>query len=160
MNSKSAPFHDLHVQTTRGNDMSAKSGKRNILQRILGLPATPKPANPQCWSYAQGLLSIDLALAPELASPGGALRFEGSGLPKRILVFMADDEKYYALHNRCTHLGHRRLDPVPEENKVQCCSVGQSSYDLQGNNLSGPARHPIQTYDVRVENNSLLIEVS
>ncbi|MBW1818246.1 MAG: Rieske (2Fe-2S) protein, partial [Deltaproteobacteria bacterium] len=82
-----------------------KFNKRNIFQRFLGIPVTLKPGNPKCWNYAGGKLTIDLNQAPELKQAGGALRFEGGGLPARVLVMREDDDGFRALQNRCTHMG-------------------------------------------------------
>jgi len=133
--------------------------KRNIFQRILGLPKTSKPANPDCWHYFEGKLTIDLSKAPELKNKGSAIRLEGNHLPVRILVMTGDDGNYHAFHNRCTHLGHRRLDPVPGTGTVQCCSVNKSTYDLNGKNLYGPAPEPIQVFPVDGDGEHLTIMI-
>ena len=101
--------------------MEVKFLQRNIFQRILGLPATAKPQDADCWSYADGKLTLDLKRVPELEKPGGAIRLEGRNLPERILVIFGEDEKFYVFRNRCTHVGHRRLDPVPGTKTIQCC---------------------------------------
>ncbi len=139
--------------------MTGRAPTRNILQRLLGIPATPKPANPDCWSYSQGTLYIDLQKAPELQAKGGALRLEGRNLPSRVLVLCDMDGNYHALHNRCTHMGHRRLDPWPENATVHCCSVSKSSYDLEGNNISGPASKPIKKFPITAGNEQLSIQL-
>ena len=95
--------------------MTIKFLNRSFFQRIFGLPATQKPLDPQCWSFSDGKITIDLKRATELKKPGGALRLEGNGLPMRVLVIRGDDGKFHAFHNRCTHMGHRRLDPVLEQ---------------------------------------------
>ena len=66
--------------------MDIKFLKRSFLQRLLGISATAKPGIQDCWNYVDGKLIVDLGKAPELKKPGGALRFEGKNLPKRILV--------------------------------------------------------------------------
>ena len=105
--------------------MGIKFLKRSFFQRLLGISATTKPGIDDCWNYAEGKLTIDLDKAVELKIPGGAIRFEGKGLPERVLVVSGEDGDYRAFHNRCTHLGHRRLDPVPGTSTVQCCSINK-----------------------------------
>lgn len=139
--------------------MQIKFLKRNIFQRILGLPASSKPANPDCWQFSNGQLTIDLSRAPELEAKGGAIRLEGGNLPLRVLVISDDDGKYHAYHNRCTHFGHRRLDPVPGTATVQCCSINKSTYDLNGKNIYGPAPHDIDTFATTVEGQKLNIAI-
>ncbi len=140
--------------------MEKKFIKRSFFQRLLGIPATTKPGAEDCWSYASGKMTIDLGKAPELKKNGGALRFEGKDLPKRVLVVCGEDGEYRAYHNRCTHLGHRRLDPVPGTDTVQCCSVNKSTYDSNGNKVFGPAPRPIARFPVEKEQDKLTVSIS
>jgi nitrite reductase/ring-hydroxylating ferredoxin subunit len=140
--------------------MAVKFLKRNIFQRILGIPATSKPKDPRCWSYSDGKLTIDLKKATELASSGGALRLEGDNLPVRLLVVLGEDGQFHAFQNRCTHLGHRRLDPVPGTNTVQCCSVNKSTYEYNGKTIHGPAPNPVITYPAEVDGETLVVTLS
>ena len=107
--------------------MTVQFLNRGFFQRIFGLPATQKPLDPQCWSFSDGKIMIDLKRATELKKPGGALRLEGGELSMRVLVIRGDDGKFHAFLNRCTHIGHRRLDPVLGTGSIQCCSVGKST---------------------------------
>jgi nitrite reductase/ring-hydroxylating ferredoxin subunit len=134
--------------------------KRNIFQRIFGIPATKMPQVPDCWSYSDGRLTIDLGKAPELENQGGALRCEGGNLPVRVLVVRGDESRFYAYRNRCTHLGHRRLDPVPGTDTVQCCSVNKSTFDLKGQNIHGPAPKPIDSFPVENQGDRLVVTIS
>jgi nitrite reductase/ring-hydroxylating ferredoxin subunit len=134
--------------------------KRSFFQRLLGISATDKPGIEACWTYAQGKLIINLDQAVELKTPGNAMRFEGKTLPKRVLVVCTEDGAYRAFHNRCTHLGHRRLDPVPGTDTVQCCSINKSTYDSGGNKIFGPAPHPITLYPVKKEQETLIVSVN
>ena len=139
--------------------MEIKFLKRNIFQRILGLPQTAKPANPDSWHYSEGNLTVDLKKTPELKNKNGAVRFEGSNLPVRILLLAGEAGNYHAFHNRCSHFGHRRLDPVPETDTVQCCSVNKSTYDLTGNKIYGPAPEPIKVFPVSKYDDKLTIVI-
>ena len=140
--------------------MSVKVLERKWYHRILGIPATRGPGNPGCWSYSDGTLRIDLKGAFELKERGGALRFEGGGLPGRVLVVHGEDDQFRAFENRCTHLGHRRLDPVPGTNTVQCCSVNKSTYDVEGRKIFGPTPRPIAVYPARMEGDHLIVSVA
>lgn len=139
--------------------MTVKFLNRGFFQRILGVSATPKPSNPQCWSFSDGKITIDLKRAAELKKPGGALRLEGDDLPMRMLVIRGDDGKFHAFHNRCTHIGHRRLDPVPGTGTVQCCSVGKSTYTYDGKKVYGPPTGAIATFKIEVEGDRLIVYV-
>lgn len=146
--------------TEISKELDIKFLKRSIFQRLLGISATTKPELADCWNYADGKLTIDLSEASELKIPGGAIRFEGKNLPKRVLVVRGEDGEYRAFHNRCTHLGHRRLDPVPGTDTVQCCSVNKSTYDAGGNKIFGPTPHPITRYPVEKDQEKLVVSIS
>jgi nitrite reductase/ring-hydroxylating ferredoxin subunit len=137
--------------------MAPKFLQRNIFQRLFGIPATPRPGNPGCWQYAKGRLNIDLDKTPELAKPGGALRFEGDPLPVRVLLVHGEDGRLRAFHNRCSHVGHRRLDYVPGSETVQCCSVSKSTYGYDGSVLYGPAPEAITVYPLEIEGRRLTV---
>ena len=146
--------------TQRSKTMEIKFLKRSFFQRLLGKPVTSGPKDPNCWSYSEGKLSIDLKNAPELEKPGGALRFEGGDLPVRVLVFLGEEKKYHAFRNRCTHMGHRRLDPVPGTDTVQCCSINKSTYDYEGRKIYGPAPDPIINYTTTLDGDRLVVTIS
>ena len=138
--------------------MAEQSLKRNIFQRIFGISATALPQDPDCWTYADGRVQIDLDRAPELARPGGAVRLEKKDLPERVLVVHGDDGTFHAFANRCRHMG-RRLDPVPGTETVQCCSVSKSTYDYQGKMLTGAAKGPVAVYAVAADDGKLTIRL-
>jgi nitrite reductase/ring-hydroxylating ferredoxin subunit len=133
--------------------------KRNIFQRVFGVPATPLPKDRGCWSYSDGRLTVDLARAPELQEAGGALRCEGGGLPGRVLIVRGEGGEFRAFRNRCTHMGHRRLDPLPGTTMVQCCSVGKSTYHADGAKVYGPAPEPIVTYSTESQGDRLIVTI-
>ncbi len=132
-------------------------GIAEIFKRLFGICRTQPPANGACWRMVNGNVEIDLSRAPELREANGTIRIEGKPLPERLLVFRGEDGQYHALPNRCTHVGHRRLDPLPGRNCVQCCSVGQSVFDYQGNRISGSALKPIRPLAVREQDGTLVI---
>jgi len=134
--------------------------QRNIWQRLLGLPATPKPSDSECWAFSDGKIVIDLGAAPELQKPGGALRLEGKGLPLRLLVLHGEDGGFHAFRNRCTHLGHRRVDPVPGTRTIQCCSVNKSTYSYDGMTIRGPAPRPLTAYPTTLDGQRLVIKLA
>ncbi len=140
--------------------MAIKSVNRSFVQRILGKPATEMPKVSDCWSYEAGKITINLTKSHELQVPGGALRLEGGNLPVRVLVVYGEDGQYHAYHNRCTHIGHRRLDPVPGTNTVQCCSLNKSTFDSGGEKIHGPAGHPIKSFPVEQDQNKLIVLIS
>ncbi len=139
--------------------MSIRFLKRSFFLRLLGISATTKPGKDDCWDYTDGKLTINLEKAMELKTPGGAIRCEGKNLPERVLVVCGEGGDYRAFHNRCTHLGHRRLDPVPGTDTVQCCSINKSTYDSDGNKIFGPTPHPIRRFPVEKNQKELIIRI-
>ena len=139
--------------------MANETLSRNIFQRILGICATKPPVDDSCWSYENGKLTVDLSRTPELSQPNGAIRLEKTGnLPERVLVFKDTDDQYHAFRNQCPH-AKRRLDPFPGTPKVQCCSIGKSTFDYDGKVLSGMAGGDVRTYPVSLEDGKLIIKL-
>jgi len=135
-----------------------KTLDRNIFQRLFGLCATKLPSDPQCWTVNDGKVEIDIIKAIELKNPGTAIRLEGKDLYERLLVCHGNDDKYYAFVNKCKHMG-RRLDPVPETQTIQCCSIGKSTYDYSGHALSGPAKGILHTFPVKIFTDKIVIQL-
>ncbi len=131
---------------------------RNLFQRILGIPSTEPPADAHAWSFAGGTIAVDMDLVPELRRKAGAVRLEGGLLPAPVLLLHGVDGHYHAFVNRCGH-GGRKLDPCASHPVVQCCSMGKSAFDYAGNIVEGPATTPIRPYPVRVEGDTLYIDV-
>jgi nitrite reductase/ring-hydroxylating ferredoxin subunit len=139
--------------------MAIKGLKRNILQRLFGIPATRLATNPDCWTYEKGKLSVTLAKAPELAGKGGAIRIEARRLPVRVLLYRDDDGVLRAMSNRCGHMG-RRIDPVPGEKCLQCCSVMAAAYDYSGKKLEGPGDKPMKVLETQEQDGKVIITLT
>jgi nitrite reductase/ring-hydroxylating ferredoxin subunit len=136
----------------------AETTKLNIFQRMLGMCATRPPADDGCWKYEAGRVTVDISRASELSHENGAIRLERKGLPERVLVFRGSDGRYHAFRNKCAHMG-RRLDPVPGGQRVQCCSLGKSTYDYEGNAVSGMAKVGVSAYGLTEDDGSLVIAI-
>jgi nitrite reductase/ring-hydroxylating ferredoxin subunit len=139
--------------------MEKKILPRSFLQRVLGICATTKPADVGAWSYSGNKVSVDLDRVPELARPGTAVRLEGGPLPVKVLLLYGDDGQFRAFKNRCTHLGHRRLDPVPGAKTVQCCSVNKTTYGYDGKNLFGPGKRSLTQYPLEKKGSKVVISL-
>ncbi|MBN1336181.1 MAG: Rieske 2Fe-2S domain-containing protein [Deltaproteobacteria bacterium] len=131
--------------------------KRSLFQRIFGICATLPPRDAGCWQVEGSRVTVTLAQAPELAQPYGAVRLEGKALARRVLVYQGGDGRFHALHNRCSHMG-RRLDPVPGDVGLQCCSLGRSRYDDEGHVQGGLAHGAVAVFPVTEEEGRLVIE--
>jgi nitrite reductase/ring-hydroxylating ferredoxin subunit len=76
-----------------------------------------------------------------------------------VLVVHGEDGQYHAFPNRCTHSGHRRIDPVPGEDKIRCCSVGKSTFEYSGQTVSGSAKEPLEPLTLEADGSKLIISV-
>lgn len=132
--------------------------KRTILQRIFGICATQQPKDEGCWTVYGKRVEVDLARAPELSAPFGAIRMEGKKLPVRLLLVRGDGDRFHTFQNQCRHMG-RRLDPVPGTRTVQCCSIGKSTYDFTGQVMSGSAKKDIATFETTRNGERVIIQL-
>ena len=68
--------------------------------------------------------------------------------------------KYYAIGNVCTHLGGPLAEGKLEDYEVQCLWHG-SKFDVRsGKQIRPPAVRSEPTYEVKVEDDSILIKKS
>ncbi len=131
----------------------------SLFKRIFGISVTSIPGDAGCFSFRDGVIEVDLARAAELSSPGSALRLESADLPDRLMLLHGLDGTYRAYTNHCACSGWR-IDPVPGEHKVQCCTLARSTYDYDGKKLSGPAKDDLTSHAVVVEGEKLTITLT
>ena len=127
----------------------------SIFKAILGICDT-KPLSGNLWSLEENKVRVKLSQMPEPLVKGGAVYLKGAGLSKPILLVGTGDEQYLAFENRCPHAG-RKIDPIPGEEKLRCCSIGHSEFDLEGNVIKGFAKGNLKKYAVEKSNGDLLI---
>jgi cytochrome b6-f complex iron-sulfur subunit len=126
-----------------------------FIKAILGICQT-KPLSSDLWSLEEDKVRVKLSQMPEPLPKGGAVYLAGQGLSMPILILRTEDDQYLAFANRCTH-AKRKLDPVPGESRLRCCSVFHSTFDLEGNRLSGPAKEPLTCHAVEQSDGDLIV---
>jgi len=116
------------------------------------------------WTVEEdGKITIKLGEMPELCELGKGVYLKGQGLKRPILVVRTDADTYLAYTNRCTHALHRKLDPItgpdPGQPILRCCSMGHSTFDYEGNRLSGPAKEqePLDRHEIEMSDGNLVI---
>jgi nitrite reductase/ring-hydroxylating ferredoxin subunit len=149
---------DITVSNRKVTNMGNIPLQRSFFQRLLGRCATAEPADRGCWSFSGHTVELNLTRIPELAPLGSGVRLESEALPERLLVVHGTDGQYYAFRNRCGH-GGRRLDPMPDQAKVQCCSLGKTTCDYSGKVLAGAAKTELVTFVVTVEGDRLTVRL-
>ena len=130
----------------------------DFFKSVFGICETDE-LDPNLWQFEENSARIQVDKIPELQSPDGAIYLKGKGLKYPVLIVRTKDNGYLAFQNRCTHAGHRKVDPVKGESTLRCCSVNHSTYDYQGKRLSGPAKDGLKAYEVKVEDGELIVSL-
>lgn len=138
----------------------------NFFKRLFGVCET-KALKSELWSLEEdNRVRVKLSEMPELCEAGKGVFLKGKGLRRSILLVRTENDQYLAFTNRCTHWLHRRLDPVPGPDPGQpvlrCCSMGQSTFDYEGNRLSGPAKAEecLTRHELELSEGDLLITLA
>jgi cytochrome b6-f complex iron-sulfur subunit len=133
------------------------SGIVDFFKAVAGICRT-QPLQPELWDKSGNTITVKVSNISELQHPGGAVYMQGNGLQRPVLVVRGVDDTYHAFENRCTH-GGRKLDPKPGEPVLRCCSVNHSTFDFDGNKLSGPAKGPIKVFKTEAQEDDLVIDI-
>jgi nitrite reductase/ring-hydroxylating ferredoxin subunit len=128
----------------------------SIFKAILGICET-KELDSSSWRMDDGKVVVKLEDAPQLNEKDGAVFLKGRGLAKSLLLVRAEDGSMLAFANRCSHLLGRKVDPVPGESKLRCCSLGHSEYGYDGEVIKGPANEPLLKYAVEIQNGEAVV---
>jgi len=129
----------------------------DFLKSVAGICRT-QPLSPDCWQLNGNKATVRVGDVAELQAPGGAVYLAGRGLKTPVLVVRDNNGNYLSFSNRCTHMG-RKLDPVPGKQVLRCCSVNHSTYDFQGNNLTGPGKGPVRVYCTELQGENLIVVI-
>lgn len=130
-----------------------------FFSRMLGRCQTNLPVDSSSWTFENGVLIIDKHSSSELENLKGAIRYEGEELPIRVLVMRGEDGELHAFENKCAH-GGRRLDPGPEGNTLECCSVSKGLYNYSGEGLNEPARGGVRVLELSEEDGKIRVKVN
>ena len=133
-------------------------GVVGFLKSIAGICDTPE-LDASLWHLEGSRAIVQVSRVSELQDPSGAVYLGGQGLSVPLLIVRGEDENYFAFANRCTHIGHRKLDPVPGKSQLRCCSVSHSIYDYQGNVVKGPAKKSITAYSTELKEDKLIVNL-
>lgn len=102
------------------------------------------------------MAKISVAKAADIPPGSGSVV---AAADKTVALFNLDG-KFYALDNSCTHVGGPLGEGEVEGNVVICPWHG-SRFDITtGAVLGPPARRPVATYPVEVQNGTVYVNVS
>lgn len=130
----------------------------NLIKSLMGICETV-PLRHDLWSVEGTQVRVRLSQVPELCMKGEGVYLKGQGLHKSILIVRTEDDQHLAFTNRCTHLMHRKLDPIRGQTVLRCCSMRHSLFDYEGIRLTGPAEHSLKRHEVEMSEGDLLIEI-
>jgi nitrite reductase/ring-hydroxylating ferredoxin subunit len=128
----------------------------SIFKAIFGICET-KELDSASWRMDGGKVVVKLEDAPALNNKDGAVYLKGGALAKPILLVRTDDGVILAFANRCLHMLGRKVDPVPGESKLRCCSLGHSEYGYDGQVIKGPAKEPLVKYAVEMKDGDIVV---
>jgi nitrite reductase/ring-hydroxylating ferredoxin subunit len=143
---------------------NVQADRRGIMAFLMGIframigKCDTKELDPGLWSIENSGVRVKLGEATELSVKGGAVYLQGKGLDTPVLIVRTEDDRYLAFANKCTH-GGRKIDHVPGESKLRCCSIGHSTYDYDGNVLKGMAKRPIAKYQTEQSGTDLIVKL-
>ncbi len=122
---------------------------------IFGVPAGQGEANHFIFAWFS-TMSEYVKIADISEVPGGSLKSVVVGSDEVCLANV--DGELYAIGNVCTHAGCSLSDGWLEEAIVECACHG-SRFDLTtGQPVRGPASRPEPTYEVKIDDSSILIK--
>jgi Rieske Fe-S protein len=106
----------------------------------------------------KGVLGVDEVDSAKLHERETSLLVGLAGDSDKILVIHARDGGLYAVSSRCTHLG---CDVGYEKNvdRIVCPCHG-SEFALDGGRVKGPAKRPLRRYDVTLDEDRVVIDLS
>ncbi len=133
------------------------AGIIDFIKAVAGICET-EPLDGSAWTKDGSEVKVQLDKAKGLTEPWAAVYLQGSELEKPILIVRDDKGELFCFSNKCTHMG-RKLDPVPGERVLRCCSVNHSTFDFDGKALKGPTKGNLATYPCSVDGNVLTITV-
>ena len=140
---------------------SAQSRRRRFLEMLLGggIFASVVSVVYPVWRYLIPPPVTDLGGDEVVASRVGELKPKGSKIfrfgNRPALLLMTGEGEYVALSAVCTHLSCT----VQYRNDLQqiWCACHNGLYDLAGRNISGPPPRPLESFQVHVRGDEIVV---
>jgi Rieske Fe-S protein len=113
---------------------------------------------PEALSQKGNKLLIDLSKEPLLGKIGGAVKIENGHIPQGIIIAHTEENAYQIASLLCPHRSVE-VDYDHNNKRFECASLGSSTFTLDGRNIKGPAKKPLQKYEASVQGNVLAIMI-
>lgn len=117
--------------------------RRDLMGAATGIVLCGCAGNAEKWNTkevvaADGVVELDIADHPELATPGGMVAVEPDGAKKPVLVMRLENDRFRVMSLRCPHLGCVVRWDTQMQDLV--CPCHGSRFSDQGAVTKGPAK--------------------
>ena len=109
-------------------------------------------------AVVNNVIVIPLEAYPELSAVGGSIVGKADGMTNPIVIAHVDTGTFAALDAICTHM-HCTV-AYNALNLTMDCPCHDSSYELDGTVIGGPAPHPLTAFVVSSDGTQLTIRVA
>ncbi len=145
------PSRDKHSETRPESDAydvgATQLTRRDLMGAAAGIALTGCAGQAEKWEPAEvaatdGVVEIDIADHPELATPGGMVALKPDGAKKPVLVMRVENDQFRVMSLRCPHLGCVvRWDTATQE---LVCPCHGSRFADTGQVSKGPAKSSLK----------------
>ena len=145
------------------NKIAQKQSRRNFLGRVVigwaGLTLLPALYGiaryiipPKLYERVSQFMVVGkLSDVPSLSDGAKIVKFN----KKAVILFRTEGNQIRALSAVCTHLGC--IVQFQSEQKHFKCNCHGSIFDLNGNNIAGPAPKPLSPYRVELKDDNIIV---
>lgn len=106
--------------------------------------------HPESFTVADKILTIDLSKEAVLGQVGGAVKITHPDIPDGMILAHVDENRFEVASLRCTHRGVE-VEYQHSQQQFKCASLGGATFTLEGHNIKGPAKKPLQAYEAVLE---------
>ena len=121
-----------------------------------GFPTAPE-MEAGAYELGRDTVTVMLQKVPQLSRVGGAAAIVNDSDGIHLIIARTAEDRFAVALNECPH----REKPLGYDHQegLLVCGSGKSKFRLDGSIVSGPAERPLPTYQWRLEQGRLLIEL-
>jgi len=114
--------------------------------------------NPDSYALTNNILTIDLSKEVNLSQVGEAVKIKHSDIPNGLIIAHVEENRFEVASLLCTHRGVE-VEYDHEQTNFSCASLGGSTYEINGKNISGPATKPLKDSEAALKDGILTIKI-